>query len=66
MLVLTRRLQEKVKITFVDDNGKVHVLYVSVLDATVGRAKLGFEAAKEFVVARLELLPEEERTEPVS
>ena len=48
MLVLTRKLEEKVKI---GDN-----IYVSILEIESGSVKIGIEAPKEISIFRMELL----------
>ena len=48
MLVLTRRLEEKIKI---GDN-----IIVSILDIEGGAVKIGIEAPKEIQILRMEIL----------
>ncbi len=48
MLVLTRKLDEKVKI---GDN-----IYINILEIDSGSVKIGIEAPKEITILRMELL----------
>ena len=52
MLVLTRKLDEKVKI---GDN-----IYISILDIESGSVKIGIDAPKEVPILRMELIEQVE------
>ncbi len=53
MLVLSRKNQEAVVVSGV--NGLEQLLKVTVLEASGGRVKLGFEAAKDIPIHRAEV-----------
>jgi carbon storage regulator CsrA len=58
MLVLTRRVGESITVTTPSGD----VLIVTVVEDRHRRPRLGITAPKEYIIARTELLPEQEKT----
>ncbi len=59
MLVLTRKLNEKIVI-----NGNITL---TVLDISKGKIRLGIDAPREVAIYRQEILPDDKpRTEPIA
>jgi carbon storage regulator len=55
MLVLSRKLNERVRVTIGGE-----VLYVAVVEIEAGKVRLGFEADRSIEVLREELVPAED------
>lgn len=56
MLVLTRKFEEKVVITFTDEEGEeLERMVITVLGAEQGSARLGFTAGKKVKIQREEI-----------